>query len=162
MRAAIRPARSGAHDCVSVAVVRTATETTTLGRHRIERHVDALHVHFVGPVSRADFAEIRRMLVETGATGGACFLLADMSASTGIDADARRYLSEWSKTGIDKPTAVAAYGVDFTMRAVITLTLTAIKFLGLRRTEVALLKDASEMEAWLDERRAALPRIDKN
>ena len=103
-------------------------------------------------------AEVRRTLVEIGAAGGPCFFLADMHGCTSIDAEARKYLSEWSKTGIEKPTAVAAYGIDFAMRALITLTLTAIKFLGLRRIEVALLKDAAEMEAWLTDRRAALAR----
>jgi hypothetical protein len=136
----------------------TVKQSRLVGHHRFEHGDDALHVVFDGPVSSADFAEVRRALVEIGAAGGPCFFLADMHGCTGIDAEARKYLSEWSKTGIEKPTAVAAYGIDFAMRALITLTLTAIKFLGLRRIEVALLKDAAEVEAWLTDRRAAFAR----
>lgn len=103
-----------------------------------------------------DLQKLREVLVVVMAETGRSFLIADLNKATIIDSDARRYMAEWSKQQTDWVAGTAVYGVNFAMRAVLTLTLNAIKLLGTQQVELVVLKDEADAIRWVDARRLAL------
>lgn len=111
---------------------------------------------FIGPILRSDLEAMRSVMGEILSHGASCFLIADLQDCTGIDASARKYMAEWSKDGGQQITGTAVYGVNFAMRTIVTLTLSAIKFLGHQQVEVVFVKDEADAQRYVAERRAAL------
>lgn len=106
-----------------------------------------------GPVTRADGEAMRAVMEAALDDGFRCYLIADMSGCTGIDAEARKYMSEWSRDGAQALSGVATYGVGFTLRAVLSLTMAAIRFLGREQIEVVFVRDEAEALKWVDAQR---------
>lgn len=111
---------------------------------------------FAGAITRPDLEELRRVVAEIFADGPCCFLIADMSACTGIEPTARKYMAEWSKEGGEQLSGTAVHGLSFATRAIVTLSLSAIKFLGNQQVDVVFVKDEDEALQWIGKRRAAL------
>lgn len=132
------------------------TTPATIGRHDLQRQGDVLVLHVRGPLTMPDLQKLREALVVVMAETGRSFLIADLSKATIIDSDARRYMAEWSKQHTDWVAGTAVYGVNFAMRAVLTLTLNAIKLLGTQQVELVVLKDEADAVRWVDARRLAL------
>lgn len=86
---------------------------------------------------------------------GVRYLLADLNQMTGMDAKARLAVSEWSGVEAETLWAVAAYGCSFSVRAVITLLLGAIRLIGRNAAPVVFVRDADEGRAWIDQQRSA-------
>jgi hypothetical protein len=120
-----------------------------IGRHRTSRAGNLMRMWFVGAIGRDDLIGMRRVMSEMLAEGAGCYLLGDMQACTGIEAGARKYMTEWSKTGGDMVSGTAVYGVSFAVRTIVTLTLSAIKFLGLEQGVVVMVKDEAEGLRWI-------------
>ncbi len=87
---------------------------------------------------------------------GRCFLLADLSACSGIEAEARRYMAQWSKDYTDQLSGTAVYGFNFAMRAIVTLSINAIRFLGTQQVDVVFKKDRADALRYCEDRRAEL------
>lgn len=128
----------------------------TIGRHDLSRRGDTLVLHVRGPLTMPDLQKLREVLVVVMAETGRSFLIADLTKATIIDSDARRYMAEWSKQRTDWVAGTAVYGVNFAMRAVLTLTLNAIKLLGTQQVELVVLKDEADAIRWVDAKRLAL------
>lgn len=123
--------------------------STTIGEHRVALRGDILHIMFEGPLTRSDCEGMRRVMAAKLAEGGGLFLVGDLRRCTAIEAGARQYFAEWSKGGGDKPSGVVVYGLDFAMRTIISLTMSAIKFLGRQQTEVVFAWDEAEALRWV-------------
>jgi hypothetical protein len=132
------------------------TSTTAIGRHRAWRTGDLLRMTFDGSMTRDDAVGMRAMMEAALADGTRCWLVADMSGCTGIDAEARKYMTEWSRDGARALSGVTAYGLSFAVRAIVSLTLAAIKFLGRQQAQVMFFKDEAEALKWIAAQRAAL------
>jgi hypothetical protein len=137
---------------VSVVAV---TSTTAIGRHTAWRDADLMRMTFDGPLSRSDAQGMRAMMEQAAYEGTRCYFVADMSGCTGIDAEARKYMAEWSRTGGNQLSGVAAYGINFALRTIVSLTLAAIKFLGHPQTDVVFVKDEAEALKWVAAQRLA-------
>lgn len=111
---------------------------------------------FDGPMTRDDAVGMRAMMEAALADGTRCWLVADMSGCTGIDAEARKYMTEWSRDGARVLAGVTAYGLSFAVRAIVSLTLAAIKFLGRQQAHVMFFKDEAEALKWVAAQRAVL------
>lgn len=115
-----------------------------------------MRMTFSGPLTRSDLEVMREMMAEVLASGATCFLIADMSGCTGIDPEARKYLADWSRASGQHLSGTAVYGLSFAMRTMVSLTLSAIKFLGQRQVAVVFVKDEAEALEWLAARRREL------
>ena len=131
-------------------------ERPQIGQHRHIREGSLLRMWFVGTIDHDDVVAMRRLMSEMLAEGDGCYLLGDMRQCNGIDASARKYMAEWSKAGGDMVTGTAVYGVSFAVRTIVTLTLSAIKFLGREQGVVVMVKDEAEGLRWISARRAAV------
>ena len=107
-----------------------------------------------GPLTRSDAQGMRAMIEDARYEGARCYFFVDMSGCTGIDADARKYMAEWSRSGGQQLSGIAAYGVNFAMRTLVSLTLKAVKFLGYEQIEMVFVKDEAEALRWVETRRA--------
>lgn len=130
------------------------TQWVEIGRHRATRTGNLMRMTFVGPIVRDDLIAMRRMMSEMLAEGAGCWLLGDMKQCTGIDPAARKYMTDWSKAGGDMVSGTAVYGVSFAVRTIVTLTLAAIKFLGLEQGVVVMVKDEAEGLRWISAQQA--------
>ncbi len=128
--------------------------TTAIGRHSVWRTGDLLRMSFAGPLTHADAVGLRAML-ESLSADDPCFFVVDMGGCTGIEADARKYLADWSRTRERQLRGIVAHGVSFAVRAMVTLTLSAIKFLGRKEVEVTFVKDEAQALKWVAARRGA-------
>jgi hypothetical protein len=137
---------------VSLLVV---TITTAIGRHRFSRTGDLMRMTLDGPLTLADAEGMRAMMEATLSDGARCYLVADMSSCTGIESDARKYIVQWSRDGVQTMSGVAAYGLTFGMRTVVSLTMAAIKFLGKLRSPIVFAKTEAEALRWIETQRPA-------
>jgi hypothetical protein len=127
----------------------------SLGLHRGRQVGDLLEMEFHGPVSLKDGVGLLDHAARMLAEHGTCYLLCDVTDVSSIDADARRYMSEWNRT--HRTSASALYGASFGLRAIVTLLINAIALLGLERPTLQFFRDEPEARRWLDVRRAARP-----
>lgn len=127
-----------------------------IGRHRIAVRGDLIDMCFHGPIVTTDLYGLREVMVLLIQDCGRCFLIADLTDSHGIESDARKYMAEWSKQRTDRVAGTAVFGVNFAMRAIIQLTLNAIKFLGQQQVDLVFVRDAAEARRWIDAQRAVL------
>lgn len=116
---------------------------------------DLMRMTLDGPVTISDLDGLRAVMTAAQEEGGRCFLVADMSGCTGIEPDARKYIVEWSRQGTQTMSGVAAYGMSFGMRTVVSLTMAAIRFLGMLRSPVAFVKTEAEALQWVESQRPA-------
>ncbi len=100
-----------------------------------------------------DVVSLQAIVRELLATRGSCFLIADLKGMTGIDAEGRRSMAAWSKNHADPVSGAALYGAGFATRALINLTLSAIKLLGQQQIEMSFVRDEAEARAWVAGRR---------
>jgi len=128
----------------------------TIGRHDLRRQGDLVALYVHGSLTMPDLQQLREVLVEVMGEVGHCFLTADLSGATSVNADARKYMAEWSKQNTDWVAGTAVFGVNFAMRAVLTLTLNAIKLLGTQQVDFAFVKDEADATRWIDAKRLAL------
>ncbi len=121
------------------------------------RQGDLLRMRVTGPLTELDVEGLRALVQSTHREEGACFLIADVSGLTGIDARARRSMTEWGRLGAEhRVSGVAAHGVSFAARTVITLTVNAVKLMGYSEVEVRLTRDEADALRWISARRSAL------
>lgn len=132
--------------------------TPTIGAHLATRRGDTLHVAFTGPMTREDVLAMRREMSAMLAQHGACWLVGDMHRCAGIESGARQYFAAWSRAGGDKPSGVVVYGLDFAMRTIVSLTLSAIRLLGAQQTDVHVMKTEAEALRWLAAERETFTR----
>lgn len=132
------------------------TTPAFIGRHDLRRQGDLLSLHLHGPLVVTDMQQLRDVLNLVMAEVGHCFLTADLSGATTIDADTRKYMAEWSKQNTDWVAGTAVYGVSFAMRALLTLTLKAIKFLGTQQVDFVFVEDEAAALRWIDAKRRVL------
>jgi aminoglycoside phosphotransferase family enzyme len=127
-----------------------------LGQHRLWHKGDVLGIHFGGHITLADCIELRGLIEQLGREVGYTFLLVDMHESASIAPEARKYMARWNRESTEELLAgTAMYGISFAMRAIVTLTLNAIKFLGKKeRTQTVFVKDEAEARRWIDAERA--------
>lgn len=117
----------------------------TIGQHRVARVGDSLQMTFVGPMTRADLEVVRRVVGEILAEQGRCFLIGDLRECTTIPPQARHFVSEWSRSGEqEEPTRVLVHGLSFAMRALVALTLSAIRVFGGKDDKVVIVADEAE------------------
>ncbi len=128
----------------------------TIGQHRSQRTGDIIEIVVHGAFTLTDATALLSAAQATLRQEGHCFLIADVNAMTGIDAEARRLMAAWSKTETDRLSGTAIYGCGFAMRTIITLTLNAIQYFGKTPLEVEFVRDPAEARSWVDARRAAL------
>lgn len=129
----------------------------TIGQHRGQRADDVIELELHGAFTRTDAAALLQAAQETlKQTQGSCFLIADVHALTGIDAEARRMMAAWSKVEADRLSGTAIYGCGFAMRTIITLTLNAIQYFGKAPVDAVFVRDEAEARHWVDARRTAL------
>lgn len=129
----------------------------TIGRHRGVCTGDVIEIAVHGVLSVDDVTALREVAREVLRAHGRCFLIGDVNAMTGIDADARRLMAEWSKVEPDRVAGTAIHGCNFAMRALLTLTLNAIRYFSKQpANDSVFVRDAAEARAWVDAQRAAL------
>lgn len=115
-----------------------------------------MQMWFVGSIERSDLEHMREVMAEMLAEGAGCYLLGDMHECTGVAADARKYMADWSKSGGDMVSGSAVYGVSFPVRTVVNLALSAIKFLRREPGELVMVRDEGEGRQWVAARVAEL------
>lgn len=127
-----------------------------LGQHRLWHKGDVLGIHFGGHITLDDCVELRRVIEHLGREVGHTFLLVDMRESVTLSPEARQFMARWNRESSEQLLAgTAMYGISFAMRAIVTLTLNAIKFLGKsERTATVFVKDEAEARRWIDAERA--------
>lgn len=125
-----------------------------IGRHRVWRDGDVIGMHFEGALTRAEVETMRAAMVEVLAESGTCFLLSDMHACSAIEPEARKYMAEWSREGTDRLTGTAVFGLSFPMRTLVTLVMSAIRFIKNQPVDIAFVKDRGEGLRWIEGRRA--------
>lgn len=131
--------------------------SVTIGQHRGRRAGDLIEIEVQGPLTLADITALRTLALETLALEqGRCFLLADVRAMTGIDAEARRMMATWSKVEHERLAGTAIYGCGFALRALLTLTFNAIQLFGRQELDTMFARDEAEARGWIDAQRAAL------
>ena len=129
----------------------------TIGQHRGQRTGDLIELEVHGTLTLADVTALRALALETLAQEqGRCFLIADVTAMTGIDADARRQLAAWSKVDAERLAGTAIHGCGFAIRALLTLTLNAIKLFGRHEIDTVFASDGAEARSWIAAQRVAL------
>jgi len=128
-----------------------------IGRHRGVCEGDLIEIEVQGVLVRDDVTALREAALAVLREHGRCFLVGDVSAMTGIDADARRLMAEWSKVVPERLAGTAIHGCNFAMRALLTLTLNAIRYFSKQEaSDAVFVRDAAEARAWVDAQRAAL------
>ena len=136
----------------------TGTQTiAAIGPHPGLLVGDLLRLEIRGSLTVADVAALQRAVREVLDAHDSCFLLADLTHMTGLEAEARRLMAQWSKDHTEQVSGVALYGCNFATRALLTLTLNAIKFLGQQQVPTVFVRDEAEGRAWIEGRRALLP-----
>lgn len=128
----------------------------TIGRHDLRRQGDLVALSIHGALTASDIQKLREVLVEVMEEVGHSFLTADLSGATSVNAEARKYMAEWSRQNTDWVAGTAVYGVSFAMRTVLTLTLNAIKLLGTQQVDFVFVKDEADAVRWVDAKRLAL------
>lgn len=128
----------------------------SIGQHALHRRGDLVTFHIHGSLTRPDLVRLREALADVIRDTGRCFLVADLGHATGIDTEARRYMTEWSRQNTDWIAGTAVHGVNFALRALLTLTLKAIKLVGTQQVEFVFVKDEPEALRWIAARRLAL------
>jgi hypothetical protein len=128
----------------------------TIGQHRGQRAGDVIEVEVHGAFTLSDVTQLLAVAQATLRQHQRCFLIADVHALTGIDAEARRMMATWGKTETERLSGTAIYGCSFAMRTIITLTLNAIEYFGKTPLEAVFVRDRAEARSWIDGKRAAL------
>lgn len=125
-----------------------------IGPHRVSREGDVIGMKFVGPLTLAHVEVLRELMHLVRGEHGRCYMLADSAGLTGIEAEARKALSEWGKTNPDDQiSGVGVHGINFAMRALSVLTLAALKLMTRRPVVIHFASDEADARAWIDARR---------
>jgi hypothetical protein len=127
-----------------------------IGRHRGQRAGDLIEMTVHGALSLADITALHTASMEVIAEQGRCFLIGDVTAMTGLDAEARRMMATWSKTETERLSGTAMYGCGFAVRTLITLTLNAIHYFGKHPMDAVFVRDEAEARSWVNTQRSAL------
>jgi len=120
-----------------------------IGRHQGHLDGELLALEVRGMMTAADVRSLQAIVGERLSTQGRCFIIADLKAMTGIDAEGRRSMAQWSKDHADPVSGAALYGAGFATRALINLTLSAIKLIGHQQIEISFVRDEAEARAWV-------------
>lgn len=123
-----------------------------IDRHRVWQEDDLIAACFDGPMGLAASQRFHARVAAVLAEYGRVYVLLDMARLTGIDAEARRYISDWHKT--HRVTAVAVHGAGVTVRALSTLLWHAIRLIARSPMEAVMSPDEASARRWLAEKRA--------
>jgi hypothetical protein len=128
-------------------------EATRIGQHRIWLEDGLVVARLVGPFTGVDAPPFHAFLDEVFAASGPLFMLADMAAMSGFEAEARRYTAAWNaKRRIG---AVALIGTSTAVRVMASLLVRAIQVVNRRPpAPVEFFKDEAEARRWLTAKRA--------
>lgn len=124
-----------------------------IGRHAMWRSGDILGMQFSGPLTRVDIEGLRGVVHTVLAEHGDCYIIGDLGRGVGIEADARKYMAQWSRERTDMVGGCAVHGMSGPMRMILKLTLAAIRLLGEQQIEVAFVKDEAEAGQWIAAKR---------
>ncbi len=132
------------------------TEPSAIGPHQVWRRGDLLEIRFAGPFTYEQVMQLRELMLAVRRDHPGCYMLADASGLTGITAEARRAMSDWSRSNpVERLSGAGVYGVNFAMRTLIMLTVSAVRFMTRREVSLHFAADEAEALAWIAERRAA-------
>lgn len=126
-----------------------------IGGHEVVQDGELLTLTFHGPLTLAQVTEVRARVDELLRVGR-CFVLADMTALTTIEAAARRYIGEWGRSTEVHLNGAAIVGTSFAVRVMMTLMLNAIRVLARHQVPTVFVRDEAEARAWIAERQRLL------
>jgi hypothetical protein len=126
----------------------------TFGRHRASHEGDLVRIQVDGDFGREDSVAFHDYLTRVLDEQGRLFVIGDLHGAGGIDPGARAVSSEWNRT--HRLSACACFGASFPVRVLLSLTINAVKLLGLNTIEFTFVKDEPEARRWLDAQRARL------
>lgn len=126
-----------------------------IGTHGIRVDGDLIVLVANGEMTVPDIEAMQAMVVEIRRREGLCYMLVDLAGMTGLSSEARRQVAVWGQSESTRLTASAVYGCGFAMRALITLTLNAVRVLSRTPIETAFLSDEAAARAWIAAHRAA-------
>lgn len=119
-----------------------------MGQHVLRQEGDLAVCRLVGPFTAADAVPFHALLDRVYESSGRCLVLADVSAMTKIDAEARRYAARWNEQR--RMTALAVVGANPAIRVIATMMVKAIGLVQQRSTApVEFVKEEAEARRWL-------------
>lgn len=131
-----------------------------IGKHPVEQWGDLLRWRVVGSLTDTDVAALRDLVRDTRRECGQCFLVADVRELGNVGPDARRAMAEWGRVSPeDRTSGVAAYGCSFTARAIISLTVSAVRLMGYPGVHVKICRDEAEALGWIDSLRMPMDDV---
>lgn len=127
-----------------------------IGSMRLRLSDDILHVHSDGKMDLETTKQITAVYQTIIARFGYLLLRLDLSQSTGIDLEARKYAVEWGKHHLDVQ-ATAATGAALIVRMFIGLMHRATQIVGKNTgTELHFCSSEEEAVEWLSQQRPRL------
>jgi hypothetical protein len=126
-----------------------------IGVHGCRVVGDVIELEANGEMTLADVEAMQAMTGEILGEQGLCYALVDLSKMTALSSAARRQVAAWGQSTTTQLTASAVYGCSFAMRAVITLTLNAVRMLAGKHIETTFVSDEATARAWIAAHRAA-------
>ena len=126
-----------------------------LGSHRLWREADVIGMQFAGALTLADAQALRALIHVVRGEHGCCYMLADATGLTGIATEARKSLAEWDRSDPDgRISGVGVHGINFAMRVLSIMTLSAVKLMTRRPVSVHFASDEAEARAWISHQRS--------
>lgn len=119
-----------------------------IGKHLLQIDGDILFTAYRGRLSLAEMEQVITAM-EQGFEGP-YYAILDYSEMTGMDADARKRITEWTSARLRSGapdrgfSGAAIYGASVTMRAVTILVQSAIRLLGKRQIPVVFVKNQEQ------------------
>lgn len=107
-----------------------------------------------GRITAEDMSTLREMFRLVLRDHPSVFLLSDMQRCTSLEASARKFMVDWSRDSTDKICGTAVCGVNFAMRALITMAMRAIRVLGREGSHaIEFVQDEAAGRRWIAGRR---------
>ena len=122
-------------------------ETHQVGVNVVYVDGDLVHTVCLGETTLAMCKEFFVLVERVLLAKGRVFLISDTSKTIAITRDARRYITEWSKT--HRLTGVANVVVSPVARAMLTLVTGAMKLLGQPTSRSIFVSTLGEAQAWV-------------
>lgn len=126
-----------------------------IGLHGCRAVGDMVELDVRGELTVADVEALQELIVEIRGREGLCYGLIDLTGMTALSAAARRKVAIWVQADGTGLTGSALYGCSFAMRALITLTLNAVRVMSRVQLETTFVNDEAMGRAWIDAHRAA-------
>lgn len=126
-----------------------------IGLHGVRVVGDLIELVADGEMTVPHIEALQAMVAEVRRREGLCYMLVDLKGMTALGSDTRRQVAVWGQDETNRLTASAVYGCSFAMRALITLTLNAVRVLSRMPIETAFVGDEAAARAWIAAHRKA-------